>query len=128
MLTVPAHRLNETIPIKRVSLSMRLNPHPTSTTMLSTFLRLPDHLVSSAHFRPEATRKVRATREEEMRKIRKLDEEEKAEERRTMSDKAKKEERDRRLAGMKPEEQKKFLERERAKERDKGMKRKTARA
>lgn len=121
-------RLNDTVPIKRVSLSMRLNPNPTSTALLGAFLRLPDHLVSAAHFRPEAMRKVRATREEETRKIKKLDEDEKAEERRTMSDKLKKEERDRKLASMKPEEQKKFLDRERAKERDKGMRKKTMRA
>ena len=123
------NRLNDTLPLKRLSLSMKLSPSsPASRTLLSTFLRLPDHLVSSAHFRPEALRKVRATRDEEARKIRKLDEDEKAEERRSLSDKQKKEERERRLAGMKPEEQKKFLERERQKERDKGMKRRTQRA
>lgn len=121
-------RLNDTIPQKRISLSMRLNSNPSTTSLLAAFLRLPDHLVSTAHFRPEAMRKVRATREEETRKIKKIDEDEKAEERRTMSDKMKKEERDRKLASMKPEEQKKFLERERAKERDRGMRKKTMRA
>lgn len=128
---IKPHRLNDTIPQKRISLSTKLNPSSTPTAsqnLLAAFLRLPDHLVSSAHFRPEALRKVRATRDEETRKIRKIDEDEKAEERRTMSDKAKKEERERKLAGMKPEEQKKFLERERKKDQERGQRRKTMRA
>ncbi|KAK5108120.1 hypothetical protein LTR62_008774 [Meristemomyces frigidus] len=116
-------KLNDTIPKKRISLSTRLTTSgPNSNSLFALFLRLPDHLVSTAHFRPEALRKVRATREEEMRKIRKVDEDEKAEERRTMGDKVKREERDRRLGGMTAEGQKKFLEKEKEKEQKRNAK------
>lgn len=81
--------------------------------IFSYFLRLPDTLVSSAHFRPEVIRKIKATREDESRKLRKQDEEEKAEERKLEGDKKKKEQRDAKLKAMGPEQQKKFLEAER---------------
>ncbi|KAK3068565.1 hypothetical protein LTR53_013765 [Teratosphaeriaceae sp. CCFEE 6253] len=118
-------KLNDTLPQKRVSLALRLNPSNPSTALFALFLRLPDHLVSTAHFRPEALRKIRATREEETRKIRKGDEEEKAGERRTTAERVKKEERDRKLGRLSDVEQKKFLERERDKEQRKGQKKKT---
>ncbi|KAK3676841.1 hypothetical protein LTR78_003045 [Recurvomyces mirabilis] len=121
-------KLNDTIPKKRISLAMRLNTTPASTSLFAYFLRLPDHLVSTAHFRPEALRKVRATREEEMRKIRKVDEDEKAEERRTQGDKLKREERDRRLGKMNADEQKKFLEKEKDKDQRRNMKKRSAKA
>ncbi|KAK4623737.1 UPF0674 endoplasmic reticulum membrane protein [Fulvia fulva] len=121
-------KLNDTMPKKRVSLSMRLDSKPDSTALFAYFLRMPDHLVNSAHFRPEAMRKIRATREEEQRKLRKIHEDEKAEERRTQSDKLKKEERDRKLSRMSADEQKKFLEKEKDKQQRKGMKKQTQRA
>lgn len=122
------HRLDDTVPRKRVHLSLRLNPKPASTSLFATFLRIPDHLASTAHFRPEALRRIKATREEEQKKIRRLDEEEKAEERRTQADKMKKEERDRKLGRMTAEEQRKFLAKEKEAEQRRGMKRKTQRA
>ena len=73
------HRLNDTVPRKRISLSMKLNTKPTSTALFQYFLRMPDQLVSTAHFRSEAMRKIKATRDEETRKIKKGDEDEKAE-------------------------------------------------
>jgi hypothetical protein len=79
------------------------------------FLRLPDTLASSAHFRPEVQRKLRNTREGEINRLKKSDESEKSEERRLDSEKKKKEMRDNRLKGMSAEEQRKFLEREREK-------------
>ncbi|KAK3634588.1 hypothetical protein LTR56_015168 [Elasticomyces elasticus] len=115
-------KLNDTVPKKRVSLSMRLNHSNPSSSLFATFIRLPDHLVSTAHFRPEAMRKIKATREEQMRKIRKVDEDEKSEERRLQSDKLKKEERDRKLGKLSDTEQKKFLEKEREKETRKSQK------
>ena len=117
--------LDDTVPRKRVALAMRLNPKPASTSLFAAFLRLPDHLVSTAHFRPEAMRKIKATRDEEQRKIRKVGEEEKAEERRTQGDKLKKEERDRKLNRMSAAEQKKFLEKEKETEQRKGQKKRT---
>ena len=120
------HRLNDTIPIKRVSLSMKLNSN--STTLFSHFLRLPDFLVSHAHFRPEALKRIKATREEESRKIRKADEDEKAEDRRLELDKQKREGREQRLKNMSAEEQKKFLEKEKAQAQKKGQKGRTMRA
>ncbi|KAK5123795.1 hypothetical protein LTR85_002431 [Meristemomyces frigidus] len=121
-------KLNDTLPKKRVSLSLRINPHAASTSLFATFLRLPDHLVSTAHFRPEAMRKIRATREEAQAKIRKVDEDEKAEERKVAGDKLKKEEREKRLSGMTSAEQKKFLEKEKEKEARKSAKKRTTRA
>ena len=59
---------------------MRLNPKA-STALFAYFLRLPDILVQTAHYRPEALRKIKQTREEEQLKIKKADEDEKAEER-----------------------------------------------
>ena len=121
------YRLNDTVPRKRVSLSMKLTSDPAATALFQYFLRIPDQLVSSAHFRPEAMRKIKATREEEMRKIRKIDEDEKAEERRTAGDKMKKEERDRKLSKMSADEQKKFLAKEKEQEQKKAMKKKSVR-
>nr|POF06995.1 upf0674 endoplasmic reticulum membrane protein [Quercus suber] len=121
--------LNDTIPRKRVSLSMHVDTSSSATNALfAAFLRLPDHLVNTAHFRPEALRKVRATREEEMRRIRKIDEVEKAAERREMSDKTKKEERDRKLSRMSADEQKKFLKKEKDLEQKRNQKKMTTRA
>merc|ERR1711939_798778 len=103
----------------------KLNARPTSTSMFATFLRLPDQLAASAHFRPEAMRKIKATREDEAKKIRRLDEEEKAEERKLLMEKAKREERDARLSKMTADEQRKFLDKEREKDKRKGEKRRT---
>jgi Skp family chaperone for outer membrane proteins len=64
------------------------------------FLRLPDTLVSVAHFRPEVLRRVKATREEESNKIKKVDLDGKAEERRLQAEKTKRQQRDAKLKTM----------------------------
>lgn len=77
---------------------------------------MPDALANVAHFRPEVMRKVRATREEEAKRIKKLGSDEKAEERRLNAEKQKKQERDAKLSALSSAEQKKFLEKERTRE------------
>ncbi|OJD12639.1 hypothetical protein AJ78_06794 [Emergomyces pasteurianus Ep9510] len=123
-------KIDETTPGKRVSLSLRLpksGSYANTLPIFSYFLRLPDRLVSVAHFRAEVIRKLRNTREEEIRKLRRADEEEKAEERKILAEKTKKEDRDRMLRGMSAEEQRKFLEKERERETKRGMKKSTRR-
>lgn len=80
------------------------------------FLRLPDTLVQSAHFRPEVLRKVKTTRDDMVRKLQKEVEDEKAEERNIEREKAKKVKRDLDLKALDAKGQKKYLEKE--KERD----------
>ncbi|KAL8687591.1 MAG: hypothetical protein Q9218_006279, partial [Villophora microphyllina] len=92
------------------------------------FTRLSDTLVSTAHFRAEVTRKIRTTRDEEIRKLKKADEGEKAGERRLEAEKKKKEMRDTRLKGLSAEEQRKFLEKEREKGQKKQEKRMSRKA
>ncbi|KAI4204982.1 MAG: hypothetical protein LQ350_000834 [Teloschistes chrysophthalmus] len=127
-------KLNETHPSKRIILSLRLpsSTHPTAYAptlpLFELFIRLPDTLVATAHFRPEVTRKVRTIREEEMKKLKKADEGEKAEERRLEAEKKKKEIRDTRLKGLSAEEQRKFLEKEREKGQKKQEKRMSRKA
>lgn len=121
--------LDDTKPRKRINLSLKLTSDLTSTLpIFAAFLRLPDALVSNAHFRPEALRRIRQTREEQISKIRRLDEEEKAEERKLAADKLKKEQRDAKLGRLSADEQRKFLEKEREKKSKKGMKRSTVKA
>lgn len=126
-------KLEETVPKKRITLSIKLpsssSPDAYSTTLpiFSYYLRLPDFLVSSAHYRPEVQRKIRGTRDAEINKLKKADESEKAEERRLESEKKKKGIRDNRLKGLSAEEQRKALEKERAqnqKKQEKKMSRK----
>ncbi|KAK2733953.1 hypothetical protein FQN55_003091 [Onygenales sp. PD_40] len=121
-------KIDETTPRKRIYLSLRLPTSNTSTLPIFThFLRLTDRLVSAAHFRAEVSRKLRNTREDEIRKLKRADEEEKAEERKVAAEKLKKEERERLLRGMSAEEQRKYLEKEREREQKRGMKRATRR-
>lgn len=89
---------------------------------------MPDNLVSTGHFRPEVMRRVRTTRDDETKKIKKQLELEQADERKLDADKKKKEERDRKMRGMNADEQRKFLEREKEKSMRKGMGRKTMKA
>lgn len=127
-------RLNDTVPKKRITLSLKLPASSTPTGHAATlpifthFISLPDLLVSSAHFRPEVTRRIKATRDEEIRKLKRVDEDEKAEERRSEGDRKKKELRDSRLKGMSADEQRKFLEKEREKENRKSNKKMTRKA
>ncbi|KAH6644232.1 hypothetical protein C7974DRAFT_325667 [Boeremia exigua] len=120
--------LDDTKPRKRINLSLKLTTSTTTIPIFTAFLRLPDHLASTAHYRPEALRRIRQTRDDQIAKIRKLDEEEKAEERKLAADKLKKEQRDAKLGRLSADEQRKFLEREREKKSKKGMKRSTVKA
>ena len=112
----------------RLTPSAGNNQHAETLPLFQQLLSMPDKLVSSAHFRPEALKKVRQTREEEIRKIKKVDEDEKAEERKLKADKEKKEKRDALLKGMSAEEQRKYLEKEREKDTRKAQKKRTMRA
>ncbi|ORY12939.1 hypothetical protein BCR34DRAFT_562854 [Clohesyomyces aquaticus] len=125
-------KLDDTVPKKRISLSLKLLPSGdsyTSTLPLFTyFLRMPDQLVSIGHFRPEAMRRIKQTREEQIARIRKLDDDEKAEERKLKGDKEKKEKRDQMLGRMSAEEQRKYLEKEREREGKRRNKKSTVKA
>ena len=125
-------KLDETAPKKRLHLSLQLpkgsKGYESTLPLFHTFLRLPDHLAASAHFRPEVNRKVAATREAELKKLRKVGEKEAEEERVKSSEKIKKEERDRKMRGMTAEEQRKFLEKETAREQKRKEKRMTKKA
>ncbi|KAI9669563.1 MAG: hypothetical protein M1817_004606 [Caeruleum heppii] len=130
-LTRPS-KLEEAVPKKRLQLSIRLPSESAETDptlpLFTYFLRLPDQLASSAHFRPEVMRRVRQTREEQIRKLQRVDETEKLEERNLKRDKEKKEKRDAKLKGLTAEEQRKYLDKEREKEMKKSQKRMTQRA
>jgi hypothetical protein len=121
--------LNETVPKKRVYLSTKLAPGPSNPTLsvFSYFLRIPDLLVASAHFRPEVLRKIRATRDETVRRLEKADEDEKAEERSVEREKAKKLKRELELKGLDAKAQKKYLEKEKERETKKAMKKQSQR-
>jgi Protein of unknown function (DUF1682) len=92
------------------------------------FIRFPDILVQVAHFRPEVMRKVRNTREETIKRLQRVDEDEKAEERAAEREKAKKLKRDMELKGLSAAEQKKYLEKEKKQELKKTQKKMTQRA
>ncbi|KAH6865156.1 hypothetical protein J4E91_008095 [Alternaria rosae] len=121
--------LDETKPKKRLSLSLKFaSDYSTTMPIFQYFLRLTDQLASHGHFRPEALRRIKQTRDEQIAKIKKADDEEKAEERKLSLDKAKKEMRDAKLGRLSADEQRKFLEKEREKNARKGMKRSTVKA
>lgn len=125
-------RIEETVPKKRQTMHITLpsshslfslipflpppGPNAATPALLSAFIRLTDHLVFVAHFRPEVHRKLKATRDEQIRALRKVKDEEEKEERDQKKAEEKKRERDARLRGMTADEQKRFLEKEREKE------------
>ncbi|CAJ2509821.1 Uu.00g057210.m01.CDS01 [Anthostomella pinea] len=122
--------MDETVPRKRIFLKYRLpssNNYDDLLPLFSYFLRIPDQLASSAHFRPEVMRKVKSVRDENVRQIQKEAELEKAEERALERDKAKKVKRDAELNALDARAQKKFLEKERDKEQRKASKKQTVR-
>lgn len=122
--------LEETAPRKRIFLKHRLPSNPEDTALLNLFsqyLRLPDFLAQNAHFRPEALRKVRATREAMVTQIKKSLDEAQSEERALEREKAKKAKRDAELQGLDAKAQKKYLDREREKELRKSQKKSTMR-
>lgn len=123
------HRLDETAPKKRIFLKTRLvsssAQYQKTLPLFEYFIRLPDMLAQSAHFRPEVLRKIKATRDETIRKLQKADEDEKAEERALEREKSKKMKRDLELKGLDAKAQKKYLEKEREREQKKAMKKQT---
>ncbi|KAM3068102.1 hypothetical protein ACMFMG_011151 [Clarireedia jacksonii] len=124
-------KIDETTPKKRIYLSMKIPSSGDYSNVLPIFeyfLRVTDHLVAGAHFRPEVMRKVRMTREDMIKKLQKIDEEEKAEERALEREKLKKMKRDMELKGLDAKAQKKYLEKEKEKEMRKLQKRQTQRA
>jgi hypothetical protein len=122
--------LDETNPSKRLLLKYRLpsgSDYSSHIGLFSYFLRIPDQLAQSAHFRPEVTKKIRATRELMAKELKKAAEEEKNEERLLEREKAKKAKRDAELAGLDAKAQKKYLEKEKEKEMRKSQKKQTMR-
>lgn len=123
--------LEESSPSKRAFLRYRLpssNNYDTMLPVFSYFQRLPDLLVQSAHFRPEVLKKVRNTREQMVKELKKVADEEKAEERALEREKTKKAKRDADLKGLDAKQQKKYLEKEKEKEMRKAQKKQTQRA
>jgi hypothetical protein len=102
--------------------------YSTVLPLFQNFIRLPDTLVSGAHFRPEVIRKVKITREDMIKKLQKADEDEKAEERALEREKAKKIKRESELKNLDAKAQKKYLEKEKEKELRKSQKKQTQRA
>ena len=87
--------LDETTPKKRIHISLRLpsdGNYASTLPIFQAFLRMPDLLVGSAHFRTEVMRKIKATRDSEKAKLKKVSDQEAEEERREQLDKMKKEE------------------------------------
>ena len=114
--------LDETDTRKRIHMSVKLPSDGNYMPVLplfQQFLRLPDHLVQSAHFRPEVNKKIMKTREEEKSKLKKVSDKEAEEDRMKQLDKMKKDERERKMKGMSAEEQRKYLDREAEKSRKK---------
>ncbi|KAI9667155.1 MAG: hypothetical protein M1831_001332 [Alyxoria varia] len=124
--------VDDAAPRKRTTLSMRIpsteEQIKATLPLFRYFLRLPDILCAAPRFRAEALRRVRATRDEEIRKIKKTSEDEKAEERRTKAEKEKKEEREKKLRNLSADEQRKALEKERASDMRRGQKKKTTKS
>lgn len=123
--------IDETQPRKRIFLRYRLpsdNDYTNLVPIFKYFLRIPDQLAKSAHFRPEVLKKVRSVRDTAIKRIQKADEEAKAEERAIEKEKERKAKRDAELNALDAKGQKKYLEREKEKMMKKGVKKQTARA
>ncbi|RVD86367.1 uncharacterized protein DFL_004647 [Arthrobotrys flagrans] len=112
---------------KRIVLHLNIESDDDTTPLMECFLRLPDFLVTNAHFRPEVIRKVRATRDEERRRLERAEDDKKAEERQAAKDEKKKQERDAKLRSLSADEQKKFLDKEKEKELKKAAKKQVRR-
>lgn len=123
--------IDETAPRKRLFIKYRLpgdNDYEPLLPIFSYFLRMPDHLVQVAHFRPEVLRKVKSVRDETVRQIQKASEDEKNEERALEREKLRKAKRDAELNALDAKAQKKYLEKEREKQMRKSNKKVTTRA
>ena len=121
--------LDDLEPRKRMSMSLKL-PAGNSVSsfdriipLFSHFVRLPDELVGKGRFRAEVLRKLKNTREDEAKRVRKIIDDEKADERKIEADKRKKTEREELLRNMTPAEQRKYLDKEREKSQRKSMRR-----
>ena len=101
---------------KTLSLYLDLPGQGSTDAIVQQFLRLPDYLVTTAHFRPEVLRKLKTTREEERKELQKIQDDEKTEARLADRDIKKKEERDEMLRRMTPDQSRKFLAKEQEKE------------
>lgn len=118
----------ESIPSLTLTLKFPQNEEDAkvSAAILSSAIRLVDTAVEKTHLRPEVVKKIKATREVELKKILKAQDEIKAEE---LAKKKAEEKRDQRnrISKLSPAEQKKAEEKERQKEqrklRQKQMKR-----
>jgi Protein of unknown function (DUF1682) len=123
-------KLEEAVPRKRLYLCTKVpsgSDYSNTLPLFQTVLRLPDHLVQSAHFRPEVLRKLNQTREAEIKKLKRVSDEEAEEERKRLAEKVKKEERDRKMRGMTADEQRKFLEKESTRKQKRDEKKMTKR-
>ena len=96
--------------------------------IFSYFIRSVDVLVQAAHLRAEVLRKIKNSRDEIAKQIKKADAEEKAEERAIEREKLRKQKRDAELNALDAKAQRKYLEREREKELRKAAKKTTMRA
>ncbi|KAI9891732.1 MAG: hypothetical protein M1814_002482 [Vezdaea aestivalis] len=117
----------ETTPKKRVSMSIKIDSTTgaSSVDLFAYFIRMADQLVVHARFRPEVLRKVRQTREDEIKKLQRVGADEKAEERLTKREKEKKEKREATLKGLSADEQRKYLDKERDRDFKKNQKKMT---
>ncbi|KAK9369381.1 hypothetical protein V1509DRAFT_620621 [Lipomyces kononenkoae] len=111
--------VEEYVPTKRALLSVKIANTPeqerATTQLLNAFLNTIDFAVAKAHWRPEVARKLKATRDDEIRKLKKIAEEEKAEELAKQRAKEKKEQKQ--VAGkLTAEEQRRAQTKEREKE------------
>lgn len=123
--------VDEASPKKRLHICFKMpgdKDYVNILPLFQVFLRFADHLVASAHFRPEVSKKVKQLRESESGKLKKVADKELEEDRLRQIEKLKKEERDRKMKGMTAEEQRKFLEKEADKTRRKAAKKGTVRA
>lgn len=122
--------IDETVPRKRIFLRYRLpssNNYDDLVPLFTVFLRLPDHLAATAHFRAEVLRKVKSVRDETVKQIQKIADDEKAEERALERDKARKTKRDAELSGLDAKAQKKYLDKEKDKQMRKASKKQSVR-
>lgn len=113
--------LDELEPRKRLYLSLKL-PSGSSISsfdrtlpLVSHFIRLPDQIITKGRYRTEVQKRLKNTREDEAKRLRKILDEEKADERKLEADKKKKQDREDMLRKMTPNEQSKYLEKEREK-------------
>lgn len=117
---------------KRLFLSIRpagsTSEQTASNALLTYFIRLTDSLVSSSRLRPETARKIKAVRDREAEKLKRVDEDEREAERAKTREKDKRAQREKELRGLSAEDQRKYLEREREKERKKAEKKMSRKA